>query len=152
MYERTYGSKAKPGEYRRTADIAKDIRADIKAAVAKGDLPGTTKNYTVKSKSFSGGSSIDVRAVDLPGMWTTGISYRYGDGGREVDVLTEEGKRVEQILKQIHGSYNYDGSEAMVDYYDVNFYGQAEVIGTWEQSYRDRQRAAKAAAKEASAA
>jgi hypothetical protein len=30
-------------------------------------------------------------------------------------------------LKEIHGAYNFDGSDSMVDYYHVNYYGQVEV-------------------------
>lgn len=145
MYERSYGSKYDPkAPYRTAADIAKDMRADIKAALAKGDLPGTMRNYTVRVQNYSGGRSIDVSAVDLPGMWTKGMDWR---DEREIDVLTAEGESVKRVLKMIHNAYNYDGSDVMVDYFDVNYYGQAGVLDPWGQDYRDRQRAKKEAAK-----
>ena len=34
---------------------------------------------------------------------------------------------MEQVIKDIHDAYNYDGSEVQFDYFDVNYYGQAEV-------------------------
>ena len=66
MYERSYGTKYQEfhtdanGErvYRSAAEIAKAIRADIKAAVKAGELPKA--RYSVKSDSYTGGSSVDV--------------------------------------------------------------------------------------------
>ena len=146
MYERSYGSKVKPSDpYRTAADIAKDMRADIKAKIASGDLPGTMRNYTVWVLNYSGGRSIDVSAVDLPGMWTKEVALWGYREGQEVDVLTEEGQKVEAILKAIHNAYNYDGSESQVDYFDVNYYGQAGVLDPWRQEYRDKEKARKAA-------
>lgn len=153
MYERSYGAKYEalgPG-WHGAAEIAKAIRADIKAAVTAGDLPGSTKNYSVRSESFSGGQAIRVVAKGLPGMWQVcqgiipgsevGMSARScgnvwcKNGGRyadsphatEHDILSLEGRRVEKLLKEIHSAYNHDGSEVQVDYFDVRYYGHAEI-------------------------
>lgn len=71
MYERNYGAKYdQPGTgYQPATVIARHIRADIKAAIKAGSLPGTATNYRVRCKSYSGGQSIDVRATGLAGMW-----------------------------------------------------------------------------------
>ena len=43
MYEKSYGSKyVRGGDYRPAADIAKDMRADIKAAI--DFMPGRNTN------------------------------------------------------------------------------------------------------------
>lgn len=113
------------------ADIAKLIRRDIRAAIKAGDLPGTAKNYSVRSRSYSGGQAIDVVAKDLdglridcpgykvgsqvesenhPGMWTaTSCGNRwckaggYGGPGAEThQVLSEEGQRICKLLQSFH--------------------------------------------------
>ena len=67
MYERSYGSKY--AGYQSAAHIAKLIRGDIKAAIAAGELPGSPRNYRVHSKSYSGGQSVDVRVINMPGLF-----------------------------------------------------------------------------------
>ncbi len=151
-YERSYGAKyAEPAQYASAADIAKLIRRDIKAAIAAGDLPGTAKNYSVRSRSYSGGQAIDIAAKGLDGMYQVcdgivpGSEDGYGAhacgnvwckaGGQYKDspsaqyhpILTVEGRRVQDLLQAIHDSYNHDGSDSMVDYFDKRYWGCAEV-------------------------
>ncbi|MGX1886305.1 hypothetical protein [Streptomyces sp. NPDC055287] len=81
---------------------------------------------SVRTDYFSGGSSIDVRVYNLPekgwghiqetDMW--GVP-RWVPGPELNAILT--------ALKEIHGAYNFDGSDSMVDYFHVNYYGQVEV-------------------------
>lgn len=158
MYERSYGAKyAEPAKYARAADIAKLIRRDIKDAIKQGLLPGKASNYSVRSESFSGGSAIRVKAIGLDGMWQQcegiipgsedGYGARYcrnhwckakedRPGAEYHDILSVEGQRVEKILKDLHSAYNHDGSDSMVDYFDVRYYGQAEIESAWEAKYR----------------
>ena len=151
MYERSYGSRyGEPGErYASAATIAKMIRRDIKNAIAKGERPGGARNYSVRSRSYSGGQAIDIVARDLDGMWEVCPGYResetggrYGcgvpwckNGGEHKDsphavehkVLTREGKRIEKLLQGFHDAYNHDGSEIQVDYFDKRYWGRAEI-------------------------
>lgn len=158
MYERKFTGRNCPTGYVTASELAKLMRADIKAAIAKGVLPGTTKNYTVRVHNYSGGRSINIRAVDLSGMWTPckGVThdgfvcrhYNCEHDTNEVDmVLTAEGRRIESVLKDIHSSYNYDASEVMVDHFNVNFYGSAGIETEWDARFRKSEKARKDAKK-----
>lgn len=151
MYERSYGYKYAEGGKLDTAAIAKLIRAEIKTAVSEGLLPERW-SYSVKIDRFSGGSSIDVTVKGCADAWITCPGYKIGSkrdlpgggwtaigcgnvwckaggefrdrpGAEEHMVLTEEAQAAEMTLKRIHGGFNHDGSDAMVDYFDVNYYG-----------------------------
>lgn len=162
MYERSYGPKYNiPHKYASAAEIAKHIRADIKAAIKVGSLPGAPRNYRVQSKTFSGGQSINIRAVGLDGMWQQcdgtipGTQDVYTDengdirfgpadtcrdywckaGGAHKDLpgadyhqtITVEGRRVLVLLEGMHAAYNHDGSDIQTDYFDVRYYGTADI-------------------------
>ena len=154
---RTYGAKyASMGDkYLPAADIAKLMRADIKKMIDTGTLPGTTKNYSVRVHNYSGGRSINIRAKDLPGMWQTctgivpgsedGYSARacrdvwckgldlpeYRHAAHTHLTLSVDGQRVRKLLQTVHDAYNYDGSDSMTDYFDVNYYGTVDVDGQY---------------------
>lgn len=151
MYERSYGYKYEEGTKLSTAGIAKLIRAEIKTAIGEGLLPERW-TYSVRSESFSGGSSIGVSVKNCADAWVECPGYKIGSkhelpgggwtatgcgnvwckvGGEHKDlagaetheVLTEEALAAKMTLERIHGAYNHDGSEMMVDYFDVNYYG-----------------------------
>lgn len=167
MYERSYGEKYNHGGWESAADIAKKMRVDIKAAIASGELPGKASNYSVRSRSYSGGQAIDVEARDLDGMWQVcqgiipgsedgygarccgdvwcknGGRYSDSEHAREHDTLTVEGRRIEKVLQKIHNDYNHDGSEIMVDYFDRRYWGHAEIESKWAYESRQEQKARK---------
>lgn len=165
MYERSYGARYDEARGLTMAQTAALIRRDIKAAVNAGDLPEL--NYSVRSSVFSGGGSIDVEVRDWLQAWQdcTGIVPGSEDGysaracpqsqyhGEHATcghkVLTVEAQRVMAALKAIHGAYNHDGSEIMVDYFDVNYYGQVSIEDEWDADARARERERKAARKAA---
>ena len=156
MYERKFTGRNCPTGYVTAADIAKLMRADIKAAIKAGTLPGTARNYSVKIDNFSGGRSIDITAIDLDGMWTTcpgqaktGCNHWDCSRGRTARVLTAKGLKVEKAIKDIHSSYNYDASEVQVDYFNVNFYGSAKVEDEWHADFRRSEKARREARKAA---
>jgi len=149
LYARKFTGSKCPSGYVPAAELAKAMRADIKAAIKNGTLPGGMRNYSVRVDNFSGGRSINITTKGLTGLaqgcpgYRRGTQTTYADGGfsavacghwecengrgHVVKVLTDEGARIEAILQAIHRSYNYDASEAQVDYFDVNFYGSAKV-------------------------
>jgi len=99
------------------AEIAKKVRADIKAA----KLPG---KISVRIQRYAGGRSLRVKAV-VP------FPVRHGDVEREnreraegLDCpwLTREAYELQEKLKEITEAYNYDRSDIQTDYFDVNFY------------------------------
>jgi hypothetical protein len=152
MYERSYGPKYEAlGGYASAAEIAKRMRADIKAEIEAGNLPGSMSNYSVRVDNYSGGRSIDIEAKGFEGMWEKKMISRFGRK-QEEEVLTEEGERIRKILQGIHWAYNHDGSDSQVDYFDVNYYGHAEIESPWRAQFRAEERVrreAKAAKKAA---
>lgn len=147
-----YGAKYEQVKHLSTTEIAKIIRADIKLArkvetklgtatgsdvalvdslAALATMPKCIK-VSVTSEYYSGGSAIRVRVYNLP---EKGWGYveeldRYGQYTHWVP-----GKDLRAILtalEEIHGAYNYDGSDAMVDYFHVNYHGHVDV------DWRDR--------------
>lgn len=128
MYpERSYGSA-----YDRslsTTEIAKRMRAAIKLATERGELPGKPVTYSVRSAYFSGGSSIDIRVRGLLGSRVVGETAETDNRreGKRWPWLTDEARRIMGILEEIHNRWNHDGSAIEVDYFDVNYYGSVEI-------------------------
>lgn len=173
MYERSYGYLYSEGGNLDTAAIAKLIRADIKTAVSEGLLPDRW-TYSVRIERFSGGSSIDVGVKNCADAWTPCPGYKIGtrhdlpgggwtatgcgnpwckvggvhkdlEGAQEHDVLTEEAESAKMTLERIHNAYNHDGSESMVDYFDVNYYGTVGFQTAWSAQFEAEEKARKAA-------
>lgn len=150
MYEKTYGSKY--GDLKRltgkdwasAADIAKLIRADIKAAVKAGDLPavfaGHKVAYAVTVENYSMGRSIDITVRGVPEAARTTERDVYGHGYMTT-VDTAEAVALKAKLKWYHEAYNYDGSDIMTDYFDVNYYGSVEFESDWSRGERERRNA-----------
>lgn len=173
MYERSYGYKYEEGERLSTTEIAKLIRADIKTAVRDGMLPAEWK-YTVRTSYGANCSSIDVGVENCADAWVQCPGYKIGsrhelegggwtaagcgnvwckaggqykdDAGAEYhDVLTEEAAVAKMTLDRIHGAYNHDGSDSMVDYFDVNYYGHVTFQDARSARWKAEERASKAA-------
>lgn len=174
MYERSYGYLYDElGDRPGVAQIAKAIRSDIKTAQAEGLLP-TRWTYSVRSRSYSGGCAIDVSVRDCTDAWQPcdgskpGSRHTFPDGSsvatgcpdpwcaarndpayayaaRSHDVLTEEAIAAKMTLDRIHNAYNHDGSEAMVDYFDVRYYGSVDFESASGAAWRLEEKARKAA-------
>jgi hypothetical protein len=145
-----YGSKYIAGLDK--ADIAKAVRADIKAAVAAGTLPEA--KYSVRISRFAGGSSITVKVADLPGRTFTDGWLKGGHGWLlKAPATIEDGEIVRpskytraanatlDALKEILAAYNFDGSDSSVDYFHVNFYAHVDLDSKWEHSKEAVERA-----------
>ena len=135
---RTYGAKFDKTEGLRTADIAKLVRADIKmarkigkqaqsgdgAALATTDPIANAPaqiTYSVRTRTYAGGSSIDVVIKNIPAEW--GWTETVDDRGDVVRKGTPALGALSRELKTILDAYNYDGSDLMSDFSDVRFYG-----------------------------
>lgn len=177
MYERSYGYRYDEIKDLSTVEIAKRIRADIKQAVAEGMLPEKW-SYSVTSDRASMMTSIDVRVRDCADAWqecdgtVPGTWHDHGDGVRTAtacsnvwcaarndpayahgatkhDVLTEEAQVAKMTLERIHGGYNHNGSDMMVDYFDVRYYGHVEFEDARSADFRAREKERLAARKAA---
>lgn len=129
--ERIEGSKYTG--FRPVTEIAKDIRKDIKAAKAKGELPSDLK-VSVRSRYYAGGQSIDLDWSSSHATHQLVCSYHRIRWARCVQDetcrgeyylsigLSTLGQHIESKLKEIANAYNYDNSDATVDYFDTLFY------------------------------
>jgi hypothetical protein len=146
--EGSYGSKYEEVKRLSTTEIAKRIRADIKLArkvetklgaatgsdvalvdplAALATMPKTIK-VSVRTDYYSGGSSIDVRVYNLPEKGWGYVEEPYDwDRSRTHWVPGPQLKPILDALKEIHWSYNYDRSDAMVDHFDRNYGGHVDV-------------------------
>lgn len=120
-----YGSKFEAGLD--VVSIAQRMRADIKAAVAAGDLPADVQ-YSVGVRRYAGGQSIDIRvAVDRARVANPEYDFRSADDAKRSPV-NAEGRKIYATLQAIHDAYNYDRSDVQVDYFDVNYYGSVDLV------------------------
>jgi hypothetical protein len=131
-YEETRGES-------RTA-IAARIRADIKALVKSGKLP--KGKYSVRTRSYAGGGSIDVSISDLAVsrvMNPAREEYLAANPHANWATLPAEAvphyspavMSVHAAIEAIHDSYNYNNSDSMTDYFDVRYYGSVTIDYGW---------------------
>lgn len=116
MYDRTYGSSYDSNLT--TTSIAKPVRKEIAALKKAGTLAKGWK-ISVRSEYFSMGSAIRLSIVEIPAdvePWnqerTDRTEARY----------SPEVVRVQKLILDIVAAYNHDGSDSMIDYFDVKFY------------------------------
>ena len=135
MAKRSYGSRY--DEKLSTKEIAAKIRQNIKAHVATGALPQGLK-VSVRYERFSGGTSIDTRVTAWPEgflwlnpQWVLSTKESSNQStSHQLNRYTEQARKVIETLKAIHDAYNHDDSDAMVDHFDVKYYGNVDV--DWE--------------------
>jgi hypothetical protein len=140
-----------------TVDIAAHIRADLKVRRNLGkktanlpedavslavrdvvaDAPASIK-FSIRSEYFSGGSSIDITIKGVPQEWGWELDpeydphdYRHSRKWVETPAL----KALKAEIERVQQSYNHDGSDSRVDYYDKRFYGHTDV--DWRDVPRD---------------
>lgn len=112
-----------------TTEIAKCIRADIKSAVTGSELPEA--KYSVKTKYFSGGSSIDIYVREAPFKILNPEYFATQDNYR-IQRYNEEARSLLQKLEAIMRPYNRDNSDISTDYFDVRFYGHVQFDSSLE--------------------
>lgn len=115
-------------------EISSLIRKDISLAKKDGVLPKDLK-ISITTERYSMGQSINIAIKKLPkGVWLRSEEYRRAvelnlpgamQGG--TNSYTPQVKSWLKVLQNIHDSYNYNDSDSMTDYFDVNYYGSVEV-------------------------
>lgn len=116
----------------RTPEIAKSFRADVKKAIAAGELPEGLK-VSVRSRSFSGGTSIDVTITAFPGgvlnpafVFAAELdTHRHQ--ARDFPRYTPAAVRALSTLGAMLDAYLRDASDSRFDHFDVNFYRHVQV-------------------------
>lgn len=120
MYEARTGAKY-TSNYRRAVDIAKDVRADIKAAVESGVLPESINGRKLTfSVTTHGGSSIDltISGIADADLYSPHRQHPWGDRQR-----SDLARDIERRANSIRSAYNQSRSEMQVDYFDETYYG-----------------------------
>ena len=125
-------------ELYRTAEIAKRIRRDIKDATEAGYLP-TGLKYSVTTSNASMTSSVDIRVTGL-GDNRDIYDYENTTGHRRGRELKPKYQEIMQRLKDIQSAYNYDESNAQVDYFSRGYYGRVDIETAGEKHYKDNDR------------
>jgi hypothetical protein len=121
----TYGSKYHDTQSLDIAEVAKLVRADIKAArlAAALGLPGLPPGlgYGVRIARYSGGKSVTVTVTGL----ADAEHFTTDDYGRSV--LTPGAQLIEDTLKAILWAYNYDNSDGQRDYWEGRFAAEVDI-------------------------
>ena len=123
MYEISYGSKYKEGLS--TVGIVKRVRQEIKEAIKSGDLPEGLK---LSIRTYH--NSITPRITAVPEgfnlhnpEWVKASDAGENTYRSNTPAHTPEALAVAKKIERMFGAYNYDGSDIMTDYFNVNFYG-----------------------------
>jgi hypothetical protein len=117
-----------------TTEVAAKVRADIKAAVKRGTLPRA--KYSVQTDYYSMGSSITVKATQLPFpvldadafIVRPGNSYISFDSEHHRSRFTREAADVDRQLNAIVDAYHWDRSDLQSDYHNQRFARDVEVV------------------------
>jgi hypothetical protein len=136
-------------------EIAKCVRADIKAAIAAGKLPAF--KVSVSISRFSGGHSLSVYVKGVPAGYAVlnAKNVAWSQENRHLcahfhapedcrNRNSDEAVAHTKVLEQIVGQYNWDDSDIQSDYFHVNFY--AHVGFHWELERTERESLERAAA------
>lgn len=146
-------------KYLSTAEYAKLIRDDIKAALKSGALPAGLKVST-RTHSYSGGSSITVEVTAVPAGFdlisparvahelADPHSWHVAPRGEWCELYTPAGRAVLSTLTAIVNTYHEDNStdDGGDKCYNVNFYNHIRVDYKLEGIERARVEAQLAAA------
>jgi hypothetical protein len=141
----TLTTGAKYTGYRNATDICKDIRADLKAATAANYLPAGLK-YSVTNDKYSGGQSITVTVQ--------GVTDEDQKDPTELDVhgnyaKRKEAKELQERVDAITNAYNRTDIDSQSDYFNVAYWGRAEIESDWSCAYREDEAARRKAARDA---
>lgn len=138
-YSIQYGSKY--DERLDVAEIAKRVRADLKALIKAGTIP--KGKYSVTIQRFSGGCSLRVRLDQLISTHLMLNSERvkfeqenpHAFPGN-LPQFSPTGKALLKTVEAVVNAYNFDGSRTESDYWNVNFYDSVDFDGDFLRAQR----------------
>jgi hypothetical protein len=150
MTERSEGTKYESTKGLTVVQVAALIRADIKAAVAAGELP--EGKYSVRTQVYSGGASLSVRFI-VPSIrlfnaahlaWEAENAHSWiGNapaGARDRD--SAEARELTSKLEVLVDAYNYRQTDWTADYCNCRFFARVEADHAWEGERRAMEREA----------
>lgn len=140
-YARRYGSRYEEVKDKSIKDIAAIIRAEIKTLVKNGEVPrhwkysvrverGTCIRITVEVPKFI--TDLEMQFIEEEGRCFHNVA-EFEHNREFIDSKFNplyDKMHVQTLLRKLESSFNYDGSDAMTDYFDVNFYCSIDFYGT----------------------
>jgi len=127
------GPRYDPDQWRTSAEVARLLRADLKAAQQSAALPPTAV-FSVRSESFAGGQAVRVEIRNLPDPEILDDHPDYPHR------LNRDARELERTVRRMANAYNRDASDRQSDVYDVHYY--AHVMIETEAGREARQRLA----------
>ena len=128
--------------FRDVAEIAKDVRAEIKDATRVGYLPRGVK-YSVTASRFAGGQSL---RVVVQGLSDADIYTPEGQiTGR--NLLNERTALMRRRVQALASAYDRDRSDSMTDYSHNLYFAQVEVEDEAGAAWRADERVRRLAAR-----
>ena len=130
-------TKKAGSKYDRDLDI-KDIAKLVRKELATEYPIKEGWKFSVKIDRYAGGQSMDVSIISIPEnvyaydaeAYDIHFQIMNGEGGAwDAMKLTDNFKKILDDVKAIQDQYNYDNSDTMTDYFDVNFYGHVALDG-----------------------
>jgi len=107
-------------------DIAKLIRTDLKQF--------KDCKFSVSIQRYSGGRSIHIKLMNTNNLKRfVNVHYNSTDKDR-LNFSKDFKERLESIVNQ----YNYDKSDPMTDYFNVNFYSHIDIDYNFQKSIEDK--------------
>jgi len=119
-YPVVVGPRYDPARWRSSAEVARLLRADLRAAQAGGALPPSAV-FSVRSDSFAGGQSVRVEIRNLPDRE---ILDDHPDFPRR---LSPAARELERVVRRVVNAYNRDRSGSQSDVFDVHYYGHVSI-------------------------
>jgi hypothetical protein len=102
-------------------DIARALRKDIKALVKQGFFPGL--KVSVRTERYSLGQALNITITGWNGDIANAEWVQRGfdtDGGR-IPMYAPGAKKAMDVLETLANQWNYNASDSMTDYYEVNY-------------------------------
>lgn len=138
-YSIQYGSKY--DETLDVAEIAKRVRADLKALIKTGTIP--KGKYSVTIQRFCGGCSLRVRLDQLisPYLMLNPERVKFEHENPHafpgnLPQFSPTGKALLDTVEAVVNAYNFDGSDTSFDYWNVNFYDSVDFGGEFLRAQR----------------
>ena len=114
-----------------SVEVARLLRADLKAAQASAALPPSAV-FSVRSEAFAGGQAV---RVEIRNLSDREILDDHPDYPRR---LNRAARELERTVRRMANAHDWDASDRASDVYDVHY--QAHVSIETERGRRTRQR------------
>lgn len=134
--------------YRDATEICKDIRTDLKAAVAANYLPAGLK-YAVKNHKYAGGQSISVTIQGVPDIDRLDPTELDHNGQNK---QMPEAKDLQERVEVITNAYNRTDRGNNYDYANVAYWGRASIETDRDREFRESEATRRQAARASRAA